>query len=114
MIDSVEFAQMEQKVFESLKAGNEVLKEIHSQMSIDEIDQLMEDTQEAIAYQKEIEEALSGQLTSEDEDAVLEELEELEKATLELPSVPKDKIPEPVPVKEKVSKQKRETELVAV
>jgi len=57
MIDSVEFAQIEQKVFESLKDGNQVLKEIHSQMSIDEIENLMLDTQEAITYQKEIEDA---------------------------------------------------------
>jgi len=37
---------------ESLKDGNQVLKEIHSQMSIDEIENLMLDTQEAIAYQR--------------------------------------------------------------
>jgi len=117
MIDSVEFSQMEQKVFESLKAGNDVLKEIHSQMSIDEIDQLMEDTQEAIAYQKEIEEALAGQLTSEDEDDVLAELEELERATLEMPSVPKEVVPEsrePVPAVKSTPHKKKEAEMVAV
>lgn len=56
-----------------------MLKEIHSQMSLEEIDNLMLDTQEAMEYQRQIEEALSGQLTVEDEDAVLAELEELEK-----------------------------------
>ena len=50
-IDSIEFAQLEQKVFEGLKAGNEVLKEIQAQMSVEEIDELMLDTQEAIAKQ---------------------------------------------------------------
>jgi len=117
MIDSVEFSQMEQKVFESLKAGNEVLKEIHSQMSIDEIDQLMEDTQEAVAYQKEIEEALAGQLTSEDEDDVLAELEELERATLEMPSIPKEVLPEsgePVRAVKSTPHKKKEAEMVAV
>jgi len=117
MIDSIEFAQVEQKVFESLKEGNEVLKEIHAQMSIDEIDKLMEDTQEAIEYQREIEDALAGHLTSEDEDDVLAELEALEQATLELPSVPKEKIPEaqPNPTTEKKSTQnRREAEMVAV
>jgi len=67
MIDSIEFAQMEKKIFDSLKEGNTVLKEIHSQMSIEDIDNLMLDTQEAIEYQNQVEEALYGKLSSEDE-----------------------------------------------
>jgi charged multivesicular body protein 6 len=59
MVDSIEFAQMEQQVFENLKEGNAVLKEIQSQMSLDEIDELMLDTEEAIDRQREIDEALS-------------------------------------------------------
>lgn len=50
-IDSIEFAQMEQKVFEGLKAGNDVLKAIHSEMTIEDVENLMLDTQEAIEYQ---------------------------------------------------------------
>lgn len=50
-IDSIEFAQLEQAVFNGLRAGNEVLKELHAQLDIDEINQLMDDTQEAIQYQ---------------------------------------------------------------
>lgn len=42
---------MQQKVFEGLKKGNEVLKEIHSQMSIEDIENIMQETQEAIEYQ---------------------------------------------------------------
>jgi charged multivesicular body protein 6 len=38
----------------------------------------MDDTAESIAKQKEIDELLSGQLTQEDEDEVLKELEHLE------------------------------------
>lgn len=39
----------------------------------------MQDTAEAIDYQRQIEEALAGKLTEEDEEDVLAELEQLEK-----------------------------------
>lgn len=42
----------------------------------------MQDTAEAIDYQRQIEEALAGKLTEEDEEDVLAELEELEKSVL--------------------------------
>lgn len=64
----------------------------------------MDDTAESIAKQKEIDELLSGQLTQEDEDEVLkelehlEELEELNKLVTEEENV-EDKLPE-VPMHE--------------
>lgn len=51
-IDSVEFAQMEKRVFDGLKAGNEVLKEIHAEMSVEAVEELMADTKEALAFQQ--------------------------------------------------------------
>jgi charged multivesicular body protein 6 len=39
------------KVFEGLQRGNEVLKQIHSQMTLEDVEKLMDDTQEAIEYQ---------------------------------------------------------------
>eukprot|EP01135_Chromosphaera_perkinsii_P000496 Nk52_evm50s96 gene=Nk52_evmTU50s96 len=77
MVNSIEFAKVEQDVLEGLKSGNDVLKEIQGEMSIDEIDRIMDDTREAIAYQNEIDEALSGKLTDEDDEAILKELDEL-------------------------------------
>ena len=64
--------------------------------SIEEIEQIMDDTAEAIAKQKEIDKLLSGQLTQEDEDDVLRELDQLVEAEAEqqreleaeLPEVP--------------------------
>jgi len=117
MIDSVEFAQIEQKVIDGLKQGNDVLKEIHGQMSLEEIDNLMLDTQEAIEYQQQIEEALSGALTHEDEDAVMAELEELTKEALDLPDVPTDRLPEATPesataAKSKAKAKEKKAELV--
>jgi len=109
MIDSIEFAQIQQKVFEGLKSGNEVLKELHSQMSLEEIDNLMMDTEEAIEYQKQIEDALGGKFSAEDDESILDELEQLEKETEtspEMPDVPTDEIPtEATPAKEKPKKK---------
>ena len=56
----------------------------------------MDDTAESIAKQKEIDELLSGQLTKEDEEEVLrelEQLEELDKLAAEGENV-RDKLPE--------------------
>jgi len=94
MVDSIEFAQMEKKVFDGLKQGNEVLKEIHSEMSVEAVEQLMSDTQDAIDYQNEIDEAISGKLSEEDNEAILAELEELEKESLVLPDVPNTPLPD--------------------
>lgn len=50
-MDSIEFAQMEKRVFDGLKEGNEVLKAIHSEMSVDAVEQLMDETREGIERQ---------------------------------------------------------------
>lgn len=43
---------MEVKVFSALKSGTNALKELNSQMQIDEIDSLMDDSKEALEYQR--------------------------------------------------------------
>ena len=52
MVDNIEFAQIEIKVVEGLKTGNECLEQMHKIMSIDDVEQIMSDTQEAIEYQR--------------------------------------------------------------
>lgn len=42
---------MQAEVFDALKEGNETLKEINSQISIDDVEKLMDETSEAVAYQ---------------------------------------------------------------
>eukprot|EP00026_Physarum_polycephalum_P016667 Phypoly_transcript_17630.p1 GENE.Phypoly_transcript_17630~~Phypoly_transcript_17630.p1 ORF type:complete len:212 (+),score=61.27 Phypoly_transcript_17630:108-743(+) len=96
MVDSVEFTIMERKVFESLKEGNKTLNALHSEMSVEDVEDLMAETADAIAYQNEIETALAGKLTQEDEDDILAELEELEKEVSgvnKLPNVPTTTLP---------------------
>ncbi len=52
MVDNIEFTQIEMKVVEGLKTGNECLEQMHKIMSIEDVEQVMSDTQEAIEYQR--------------------------------------------------------------
>ena len=75
---NIEFAQMQQQVMKAMEQGTNVLKEINAQMSLEEIEQIMDDTQEAIEYQNEVNALLSQNLTEEDDEDVLKELEMIE------------------------------------
>ena len=48
----MEFALIEVSVLHGLKQGNEVLARIHEEMSIENVEKLMSETREAIAYQR--------------------------------------------------------------
>ena len=52
MVDNIEFAQIEMKVVEGLKTGNQCLEQLHKIMSLEDVEQVMADTQEAIEYQR--------------------------------------------------------------
>jgi len=89
---SLEFAQIESKVVEGLKAGNESLKQLQKMMSLEDVEKIMDETREAVEYQNEIDALISGaNLTEEDEDAIMVELDEITK--VDLPEVPTEKIP---------------------
>lgn len=129
MVQDVEFAQIQLQVADGLKQGNEALKKMHEIMSIEDVERIMDETQEGIEYQREIDELLSGSLTQEDEDAVLQELEEMTQGALKavrvniysvtenLPEVPTEEPEEPT--KElgekrppRAKQNKREAEMV--
>ncbi|KAJ7419503.1 Brain-specific angiogenesis inhibitor 1-associated protein 2 [Pitangus sulphuratus] len=74
MVQDIEFTQIEMKVIEGLKVGNECLNKMHQVMSIEEVERIIGETQDAVEYQRQIDELLAGSLTEEDEDAILEEL----------------------------------------
>ncbi|ORX56952.1 hypothetical protein DM01DRAFT_311832 [Hesseltinella vesiculosa] len=92
LTQSIEYALVEKQVMEGLKKGNTVLQDIHKEMSLEDVEKLMDDTAEAIAYQEEIDQAISGQLSAEDEEEILKELEQLQ-LDAEMPQVPADQIP---------------------
>uniref|UniRef100_G1N3F0 Uncharacterized protein n=1 Tax=Meleagris gallopavo TaxID=9103 RepID=G1N3F0_MELGA len=97
MVQDIEFTQIEMKVIEGLKIGNECLNKMHQVMSIEEVERIIGETQDAVEYQRQIDEILAGSLTEEDEDAILEELNIITQEQLELPDVPSEPLPEEPP-----------------
>ncbi len=109
---------MEVEVFKGLQKGNEVLGEIQKEMSLDDVEKLMQDTSDAIAYQNEISNMLAGKITDEDEEDILEELNqittEIEQQKIEeLPSVPVAKVPEQPKVEVQEEEEERPREMLA-
>ncbi|KAL1754696.1 Snf7-domain-containing protein [Schizophyllum commune] len=82
LVSTIEFSLVEVSVLHGLKQGNEVLKEIHKEMNIESVEKLLDETAEARAYQQEISDMLANNLTAEDEDAVQNELRELQEQAI--------------------------------
>ncbi|CAG9330758.1 unnamed protein product [Blepharisma stoltei] len=105
LISDVENAQIQKNIYESLKQGTEFLKCINQQLTVDDVEKLMEETAEAIEYQQQIGEALSQQAVVHDDNKLLEELDNLEVLELDIPSVPIQPLPK---VKKEVPEEKYE------
>ncbi|SJL05510.1 related to VPS20-myristoylated subunit of the endosomal sorting complex [Armillaria ostoyae] len=86
LVASIEFSLIEVSVVHGLKQGNDVLKEIHKELNVEQVEKLLEESHEAREYQKEIGELLANQLSLDDEDAVQAELLELQAEALGVPS----------------------------
>ncbi|KAF9455033.1 Snf7-domain-containing protein [Macrolepiota fuliginosa MF-IS2] len=78
LVSTIEFSLVEVSVLHGLKQGNEVLKEIHKEMNLESVEKLLEETHEAREYQREIGDMLANNLTLDEEDAVQDELRQLE------------------------------------
>ncbi|KAJ7596912.1 Snf7 family [Mycena floridula] len=100
LVSTIEFSLVEVSVLHGLKQGNEVLKEIHKEMNAESVERLLEETAEAQAYQREIDEMLSNTLTLDEEDAVQAELLEIQESLRE--AEPPKQLPD-APTKDPVS-----------
>jgi len=121
----IEFAQVEAKVLDGLKAGNVALKQLNEMYSVEDVEKIMDETAEAVEKQQEIDALLSGGLSSEDMEDVEAELDEIIKSQLPAPVVEEElpaeeeevQLPE-VPMEEpqpaKTKSERREKEAVMV
>ncbi|CAO1617261.1 unnamed protein product [Jaminaea pallidilutea] len=78
LVSNIEFSQIQASVYHGLEQGNAVLKEIHKELNPESVDRLMEQTSEAQAYQREVDEMLASKMTAEEEEEVQREMEKLE------------------------------------
>ncbi|KAG8699226.1 Vacuolar protein sorting-associated protein 20 [Ceratobasidium sp. 423] len=78
LVSSIEFALVEKDIIFGLQQGNQVLKTLHAEMSLEDVEKLMEETSEAVAYQNEIDQMLTSRMTVDEEEAVQKELAELQ------------------------------------
>ncbi|KAI6191919.1 hypothetical protein M3Y97_00280000 [Aphelenchoides bicaudatus] len=90
MTSDIEMAQINMSVLEKLSEGSKALQVVNRAFSIDEIEKIMSDTQEAAEYQYEITSMLSGKLSDDDLDDVEREFDEL--FHVELPEAPDDEL----------------------
>jgi charged multivesicular body protein 6 len=109
-IVSIENAQIQKNVYEALKQGNDFLKSMNQQLTLQDVDKLMEETAEAIEYQQEVGRALAQQGIEENDEDLLQQLDQLdEKEALdyEIPAVPQKRLGKEEEVKHE-KKQKKE------
>ncbi|KAJ2663423.1 Vacuolar protein sorting-associated protein 20 [Coemansia sp. RSA 1200] len=98
LVETIEFSLVQRDVFFGLEQGNRVLTELNREMRIEDVERLADETAEGVAYQNEISNILQANMSVEDEEAALAELEELEKQEadrlgLGLPRAPETRIP---------------------
>ena len=117
LIEEVEVAEQQQQVLKAMQAGTDLLKQINSEMSLQDVEQLMDDTAEAIAFQEELNQILSGQLNDVDEEDCLKELAQLEQMEadelgLEMPDAPNKQIGDAVVEEEQEEPQKEKKQVL--
>ncbi|GAQ90558.1 hypothetical protein KFL_006560020 [Klebsormidium nitens] len=97
-ITNIEVVGRQKDVFDSLKSGHSTIKELQSEISIDDVQKLMDETAEAKEYQDEVNRILGEKLSSMEEDEVNAEFDKLEEELLDVdlppvPVVPEQKLP---------------------
>lgn len=77
MIENVEWEHANMEVLRALKAGTASLNKLHEEMSLDDVADLLDETNEAIAVENQINEMIAGQFDMGDNEELERELAEL-------------------------------------
>ena len=90
LLVNIETTKETKNLFDTLRMGADALKSAQSQLSLQEVEKLAEDTADAKEYEQRLNQIMGESWTGELDDEVLLELEQLEEAVFgaELPSVP--------------------------
>uniref|UniRef100_A0A1I7XND8 Charged multivesicular body protein 6 n=1 Tax=Heterorhabditis bacteriophora TaxID=37862 RepID=A0A1I7XND8_HETBA len=105
MVQDLEFSEIQKRVVDGLRNGNEALKKMNAIFDFEEIERILDETREGAEYQEEINIMISGQLSSTDIMDVEKELDELLSDQLEItitmPDVPTQELMEDHSAKKK-------------
>jgi len=77
LTSTIEWRIAQNEIIERLAMGRDVLQQLQAEVSVEDVEDIMLDTEEAIQQQNEILELLGGQLNEEDNEEILAELNEL-------------------------------------
>ncbi|GMH52799.1 hypothetical protein TL16_g01309 [Triparma laevis f. inornata] len=99
MVSTIQWTSEQSKIMSALKTGKDALKQIHDEMSVDDVLNLMEEVEEEQEQERLIQEALTrgvswATVDDEELERELEELQEGMKPVEEKPNYDVDKIPE--------------------
>ena len=129
MIETVEWEHANMEVLRALKAGTASLNKLHEEMSLDDVSDLLDETNEAIEMENQINEMLAGQMNIGNDEELERELAELmgesvpsaaakstapasskpAAAALDLPAVPTSPIvPAPIAAEESSTQRQRQ------
>ena len=78
LASAIEWAAVSQRVFQALQEGNVVLQRLNAETSVEAVEQLMDDTAEAVEEQQRVSELLGSQLTAVEEEEVEAEVAAME------------------------------------
>lgn len=76
-IEDVEWTLISVQVFDAIKSGTNLLNKIHEEISVESVQSLLEETNEAIEVENQINAVLAGQITQIEETDLLDELNQL-------------------------------------
>lgn len=73
MIHNIEFKLIEKDFFKGLQNGNDILSKLNNEMRVEDVERLVDDVNDNIAYQQEIEETLANVTVGQDLDDELDD-----------------------------------------